>query len=184
MSCDEDVISLQLAFNTAKHKSTNAIPLRLLPFQAGLPFSINTGLMNYFPVFVRELAFVCCRQKFTVICFINTRLWHRCTKGSSLTLSTQATWVFCRNHPLSDTLRKVPAKLSFHRHRPLQVASFITLVMSKLVDPTTSNFVMWANFYRWNLSVARKYQGCYICLFCTCLWPSYLKCIWPFPVFY
>jgi hypothetical protein len=55
--------------------------------------------------------------------------------------------VYYRNHPLSHAGRQMTAKLLYRWKGPLQVASFLTTVTARLVDPTTGNFVTRAHIY-------------------------------------
>jgi hypothetical protein len=93
-SWDEDLMFLQLAFNTAKHEATRATPFEaMFPFLAGSPFLHQWGIGEFLATTVRVPAFAGCGRRCALTCSATIRLWPEgITEGGPFIPFMQAIW--------------------------------------------------------------------------------------------
>jgi transposase InsO family protein len=146
-SWDEGLMFLQLAFNTAKHESTRATPFEVMfPFRAGSPLLHNWGIQELLPDNCTKASIQKRWADVRKSLFqSHQRIAQNYNKGRIPQPFKVGDIVFLKNHPHSDTSRKIAGKLCQCWRGPFRLQSFLTTVTARLVNPTTGEYVARAH---------------------------------------
>ena len=140
---DQNLTWFQLAFNTADHESTKAAPFVVIfPFRTWSPLINQWKINDLLPEICNKRVL---KQKWTAVKKNLLKIQANTTKRYNRNRLPQpfkvGDLVYYQNHPFGHAGRQITAKLLHRWKCPFKVASFLTPVTARLVDPTTGNFV-------------------------------------------
>ena len=144
---DQQLVWLQLAFNTAVHESTRSTPFGVMfPFRAGSPL-LNLWRVN--ELLPERWTQAQLQRKWTQVhqnlCRSRDKREGRYNKNRVPSPFKVGDMVYYKYHALSNAGRKIAAKLMPRYRGPFKIAKFLTAVTVRLVDPNTDRFITRAH---------------------------------------
>jgi transposase InsO family protein len=143
---DQNLVWLQVAFNSAEHEATKTCPFAVVfPFRAASPLLNQWRIQDLLPDKVNSRLL---RQRWKAVkvnsgkshARMATRYKDRIPQPFQV-----GDVVYCKNHPISDAGRKISAKLLPRWKGPFKIDAFLTPVTVRLVDLDKDKYVTRAH---------------------------------------
>jgi len=146
-SWDGQLHWIQLGFNIAEHEATKATPFEIIfPFRAGSPLLHKWKISELLPEKCNKAML---KKKWTMVKqnLVNSRnnMERRYNQNRKPNPFKVGDLVYYKNHPISHAGKRVAAKLLPRYKGPFKIASFLTPVTVRLVDPVSGRYITRAH---------------------------------------